>query len=81
MANNSIAYASIGADPKFRLPSYALVGLRAGIESKDQGWRVTVWGKNVTNTYYWTGVYQYWDTSFRATGRPATYGIRLDYNY
>lgn len=44
------SYASIGADPKFRLPSYALVGLRAGIESKDQGWRVTVWGENVTTT-------------------------------
>ena len=75
------SYASIGADPNFRLPSYALLGLRAGIESKDQGWRVTVWGENVTNKYYWTGVYQYWDTRFRLAAKPATYGIRLDYNY
>jgi outer membrane receptor protein involved in Fe transport len=81
ITEHSASYASIGIDPNFQLPAYTLLGARAGIEASDDKWRVTFWGNNVTNKYYWTGVEQYWDTRFRIAAMPATYGVRFQYNY
>lgn len=77
----SLSYASIATDPDFRMRSYTLLGLRAGIAAADDTWSVSLWGENVTDVYYWTGVNQYWDTRFRIAAKPATYGIRFEYQY
>lgn len=61
----------------YRIKPYALVDLNAGIESADGRWRVSVWGKNVFDTYYWTNATQAYDTFVRYTGRPATYGVSV----
>jgi iron complex outermembrane receptor protein len=66
------------ADP-YRIDSYALLDLRAGLISSDSRWRVQLWGKNVTNEYYWTNVVAFYDTIGRYTGRPATYGASFSY--
>jgi outer membrane receptor protein involved in Fe transport len=81
LTGHSVSYASIGVDSNFKLPSYTLLGLRAGIESADDKWRLSFWGENVTNVYYWTGVNQYWDTRFRIAAKPATYGIKFEGRY
>ena len=36
---------------------------------------VWAWGKNVTNTYYWTSVFAIGDAVSRFVGQPATYGV------
>lgn len=59
----------------FKLKSFALVDLRAGIGAADDSWRLSVFGRNVTNTYYWNSVIQGPDTRVRFTGRPATFGL------
>jgi outer membrane receptor protein involved in Fe transport len=61
------------------VPSYALLDLRAGV-SKDN-WRFELWGRNVTDTYYWTAADRVNDTILRYTGMPTTYGVTLTYRY
>jgi hypothetical protein len=58
---------------------YTLLDLRAGIDH-DQ-WRFELWGRNVTNTYYWTAADHVNDVLLRYTGMPATYGARISYRY
>lgn len=74
-------YASIEPDENFNIDSYALLDLRAGIESGDGRYRISVWGRNVTNEYYWTSVTTALDTLTRFTGMPATYGISLGFRF
>jgi outer membrane receptor protein involved in Fe transport len=66
-------------DP-YKIDSYSLLDLRAGISSADARWRAELWGKNVTNKYYWTNVVAFYDTIGRYTGRPATYGVSFSYH-
>jgi outer membrane receptor protein involved in Fe transport len=61
------------------VPAYTLLDLRAGI-SKDS-WRFQVWGRNVTNAYYWTSASHVNDVLLRYTGMPVTYGFTLSVNY
>jgi len=65
-------------DPS-NVPAYTLVDLRAGLE-KD-AWRFQVWGRNVTNAYYYTANDRVNDTILRYTGMPVTYGFTLSYRY
>jgi outer membrane receptor protein involved in Fe transport len=77
----SSAYAALGQLPNFKIPGYALLDLRAGIESADGVWQVQLYGRNVTDKYYYNGVYRAIDVLSRVTGRPATYGVHLLYRY
>ena len=63
----------------FGIDAFSLLDIRAGIEG-DQ-WRATLWGKNVTNKYYWNSVAPAFDTIVRYAGMPATYGISLTYKF
>jgi iron complex outermembrane recepter protein len=54
-----------------------LLDLRAGFSSADGIWRVMLFGHNVTNKFYWTGVTQASDTFARSVGMPVTYGIMV----
>ncbi|WP_257556822.1 TonB-dependent receptor [Sphingobium sp. CFD-2] len=65
----------------FGIAAYTLVDLRAGIHSSDDRWRVSVWGKNIFNEYYWNNVVAATDTIGRYAGKPATYGVSLSYQY
>ena len=74
---NSATSGSIGDIPELQIRGYALLDLRAGIKSADDRWRVELWGRNVTNTYYWTNALQADDVYLRFTGRPATFGVAV----
>lgn len=65
----------------FTIDGYTLVDLRAGIASSDDRWRVSVYGKNVFNKYYWSNVVAAFDTIGRYAGNPATYGVTFSYKY
>jgi iron complex outermembrane receptor protein len=68
-------------DPTFSLPSYALLDLRAGLETNDGKYRVSVFGRNVTNKYYLTASTLVLDTITTYSGQPATYGVNLAVRY
>lgn len=61
----------------YRTPAYTLLDLRAGIGAPDGRWKAQLFGRHVTNKYYFTGTFQGVDTVFRYAGRPSTYGIIL----
>lgn len=68
--------------PKINLmDSYAIWGARVGYQSEDDKWRVMAWGKNLTDEYYITNVIASSDTTSRFTGRPATYGVTVGFNF
>ena len=73
--------AAFGENPIFELPSVALLDLRFGIEDEDSGWSAQIWGRNVTNAFYYNNVTHLTDYVSRIAGMPATYGITLGYRY
>jgi outer membrane receptor protein involved in Fe transport len=72
-ATPTITSSSVG-NP-FIIDAYALVDLRAGFAATDNRWRVSIYGKNVLNKYYWSNVVAAFDTIGRYAGMPATYGV------
>ena len=75
----SSSFGDIGHGPDFKIDSYALVDLRAGVQSDK--WSASIWGRNVLNKYYATSAGNTGDFITRYTGRPATYGVRVSYRY
>jgi outer membrane receptor protein involved in Fe transport len=71
----------LGALPLLNVKAYTLVDLRIGVESPNGAWRVTLWGRNIGNSYYWTAVNRDLDTTVRFTGMPRTYGATLTYRF
>ena len=71
----------LGDQPLTYVKHYALLDLRAGVEAPDGRWKVSVYGRNVTNEYYWTAAYRITDTSVRYAGRPATYGVAVNFKF
>lgn len=67
--------------PDLNVKSYGLLDLRLGVKSADDKWSAMVFGKNVTNEYYWTTASRIYDTAVRYTGQPATYGVTFSYRY
>jgi outer membrane receptor protein involved in Fe transport len=67
--------------PPLEDKAYALLNLSAGVESPEGHWKAVIWGKNVTDTYYWNSAYYVSDTVARLAGMPATYGFTLSYRY
>lgn len=63
------------------IKGYGLLNLRAGLQASDGRWKASMWGLNVTDTHYWTNSLRAFDTIVRYTGRPAEYGVTLEYNF
>jgi outer membrane receptor protein involved in Fe transport len=76
---NAVAVAA-GA-PSLNNRGYALLDLAMGLRPADGRWRAEIWGRNVTNTYYWTAANYGFDETTRFAGMPATFGVSLDYAF
>jgi iron complex outermembrane receptor protein len=61
------------------VPGYALLDLRAGLMHGP--WLVQIWGRNVTNAWYWTAADHVNDVLLRYTGMPVTYGVSFSYRF
>ena len=70
-----------GELPLYQIKGYALVDVRAGVEGDGGKWSASVWGRNITNEYYWTTATRASDAATRFAGVPVTYGIALSYRY
>lgn len=81
LTHNSKTSASIGDVPQLRLRGYTVIDVRAGIASEDRNWRFQIWGRNVTDEYYWTNALQTQDGYVRFAARPVTYGATLSFRY
>ncbi len=65
----------------FTLKAHAVLDLRAGIADANDRWRLSLWGKNVTNSYYWTNALHQIDAVVRYAAMPATYGVSFSFRY
>lgn len=79
--SQSATNSQLGQLPLLRVDGHTLLDLRAGVQSRDGVWRLTVWGRNVTNAYYWTTANPDLDTTVRFAGMPATYGVTLSWRH
>jgi iron complex outermembrane recepter protein len=75
VTQQSLSYATVGPTPIDRIDSYVLLDLRAGLATQDGRYRIQLWGKNVSNRFYWNNVSHPYDTVVRYVGMPATYGV------
>jgi iron complex outermembrane recepter protein len=64
-----------------RVPGYTTLDLRAGIEPTHGPWRLEVWGRNVTDRLYVTGLGRTSDYTTRFAAMPATFGISAHYRF
>jgi iron complex outermembrane receptor protein len=67
----------ISGDSDLPVPSRTLVDLRAGVENDH--WKLWLWGRNVTDKYYWTSYNKVNDSIVRFAAMPRTYGLTLSY--
>jgi iron complex outermembrane receptor protein len=64
-----------------QIKSYGLLDLRAGLESAEGKWSIAVFGKNVTDEYYWTQATKVYDTTVRYAGMPQVFGVTFGYRF
>jgi iron complex outermembrane receptor protein len=75
------AAAVAGEEAYLRVPGYTTLDLRAGIEPTNGPWRLEVWGRNVTDRLYVTGLGRTSDFTTRFAGMPATFGVSARYRF
>ncbi len=77
--------ATVGAkydvDEPFKLDSSLLIGLRAGVKAADESWRVSAWGRNITDEFNPVNARKNTDMIIRFNGMGATYGITASYHW
>jgi iron complex outermembrane receptor protein len=79
-ANYSYKGESFGAQPFNYVASYGLIDARVAVGSGNDRWRVSLWGKNLADKYYYTAAFLGGNGPFvRVVGMPRTYGIGFDY--
>ena len=72
--------AGFGELEELHIKPYTLVDARAGIQNEN--WRVEVFGRNLTNTYYYSEVARlFGDSLVRFTGMPTTYGVTVGFHF
>ena len=71
----------IGDDSTRAIDSYTLVGARLVVEPKDGRWEAALFGRNLTDEYYWSAAHGWGDAIVRYAGMPRTYGVELSYNF
>jgi iron complex outermembrane receptor protein len=63
------------------LPDYTLLNARVMFSSPDGPWDITVWGRNITDEYYWHSTAGSNSTATRINGMPSTYGVTVSYEF
>ncbi len=81
MLLNSKTSSTLGNAPASVIQSFATLDLRAGVKGLDDRWSFSIWGRNVTNSYYWTNQFVTQDVVVRYAAKPITYGATLKFKF
>src|SRR6185369_349060 len=76
-SHRSATHSGLGNLEIEKIGAYGLLDLRAGVRSADGKYMIELFGRNVTDKYYWVDADYLNDAGYRRTGMPATFGIRL----
>ena len=71
------SHADLEGDPRFEIPEYGLLNASLGLHALDDRWEVSIWGRNLTDEYYWSAVSSNANVVVRFPGAPRTYGASL----
>lgn len=64
------------------IPKYELVNAQATLRTLDERWEFSLWGKNLADKEYYSGVANFWNafgTTSRFIADPRTYGASVKY--
>lgn len=75
------SYSDFIRDDRLYVEDYTLLDAQVGIANPDQGWRFTLWGRNLTNEVYTNQIVRRQEALVRTVGMPRTYGLRFSYRY
>ncbi|AOH87194.1 hypothetical protein AWL63_23820 (plasmid) [Sphingomonas panacis] len=64
-----------------QIDAYGVLDGDIGLSLMDNKLNIAIYGKNLTNKYYWTNVVTTTNTVNRYAAMPITYGVRLGYNF
>ena len=73
-----------GATDPFQIggEDYRYTNMRVGYGPADGKWRLVLWGRNITDEYYWPMAYLGGNGPFvRMAGMPRTYGLSVDLKF
>jgi iron complex outermembrane receptor protein len=81
-------------DPRGIIPGYALLAARIGVEAEDGRWRLSAFGRNLTNHTYYTATTVFVLNSVMSAGGfsapggfvgwyapPRTYGVEASFKF
>ncbi len=74
-------YNGFGQNERLKINGYSTLDLRAGVDSPDGKWRATVWGRNVTDKYFWINQTRVGDTIVKIAGQPRAFGANFTYRF
>ncbi|NIB40541.1 TonB-dependent receptor [Pseudomaricurvus alkylphenolicus] len=63
------------------VPDYTIANARIGLSDSEGVWSATLWGRNITDEYYWNFTSSGNGVNTRGHGMPTTYGLTVSYNY
>ena len=64
----------------YKVKAYGTVNATLGVRS-DSGWSLSLWAKNLFNSYYWSAVASNANVVVRFPNPPRTYGLTLGYDF
>jgi iron complex outermembrane receptor protein len=73
--------ADLEGNPLFAIDGYGLVNGSVGVSDPAKGWALSLWGRNLTDEYYWSAVSSNANVVVRFPGKPRTYGASLSVNF
>lgn len=73
--------AGIPSDSAFDIDSYGILNGSIGLYSLNDSWEFSIWGKNLTDEYYWNQVVGNANVNVRFAGKPRTFGASLNYRF
>lgn len=79
--HSSSSNSTIGAPSLGYIRDNTVIDLRAGLAPNGNRWSLSVYGRNITNQYYWTNQYANQDVVARTAAKPVTYGVQFSYNF
>ncbi|MDI1365020.1 MAG: TonB-dependent receptor [bacterium] len=71
------SHADLEGNPLFLIDGYGLLNASVGLSAPDKRWELSLWGRNLTDQYYWSAVSSNANVVVRFPGRPRTYGAAV----
>ena len=64
-----------------QIKGYGILNASLALYEQDGQWEVSLWGKNITDTYYWQSAATNANTAVRFPGRSPSYGVSAKFNF